>query len=150
MSKEVGVFAKNTKLELSDGETPPGYDEVEGVTKWSPNPGGAGDPEKLEVTSGSTVGLVREKIDGYSDKVSGEVGLEMLCDLSNEVHNTLYEASIAGTDLDFKLTIPTMSGTKVFTFTARVSGFPIDIAFDKIVTVKPKLAIKEDTWAAAA
>jgi predicted secreted protein len=150
MSKDVGVFAKGTKLEHGDGDTPEIFTEVKGITNWVPDAGGAGDPEKIDVTSGSTVGMVREKLDGYSDKRPGTVDIEFFFDGSNAVHAALYDAAIAGSDENFKLTIPTSTGTKVVTFTARLSGFPISVPFDKVITVKTTLAVKEDSWEEAA
>ena len=146
MSKEVAVFGKGTILKLGDGATPEVFTEVEGITKWGVDPGGAGDPEKIDTTSGSTLGMVREKMDGYSEKRSGTVDFDLVCDLDNVQHEALWDASMAGTDLNFQIVMPTKTGTKQRAFTARISGFPLDIPHDKIVTVKGKLAIKEDTW----
>jgi len=150
MSNDTAVFARGMKIEHGDGDTPENFTEVKGVTKLTPDPPGAGDPEKLDSTSGSSPTTVREKKDGYSEKRSGTVGVEFFYNGSDAVHQVLYDACIAGTDENFKLTIPTSTGTKIFTFTARVSGFPIDVPFDKLITVKTTLAINEDTWQEAA
>lgn len=146
MSKDVAVFAKGTKLERGDGASPEVFSEIKGITSWGVDPGGAGEPEKLDVTSGSTVGLVREKIDGYSDLRSGSLDLDMEVDLANTVHAAMANDSISGANVNYKLTVPTTAGTKTATFTARVSGFPLSIPFDKIVAIKAKLSVVEGTW----
>jgi predicted secreted protein len=146
MSVDVATFGKGTILKLGDGDTPEVFTQINGITKWGVDPGGAGDPEKIDITSGSTVGMVREKMDGYSERRPGVIDFDLLCDLSNTQHAALEAAAIAGTDLNFQLVVPTKTGTNGYDFTARASGFPLDIPHDKVVTVKAKLAIKEGTW----
>ena len=107
MSKDVAVFAKGTLLERGNAATPEVFEEIKGITKWDPDPGGAGDPEKIDVTSGSTSGLVREDLDGYSALRPGKVDFEMLVDLSNSVHAALSEDSITGVERNYVITIPT-------------------------------------------
>lgn len=148
MSQDVAVFAKGTILKLGDGVTTPseGFTEIKGITKFGVDPGGAGDPDKIDVTSGSTSGLVREKIDGYSDKRPGTVDFDLLCDLANTNHSALEVAARTGTSKHFQIVVKTSTATKTAGFTARVSGFPLDIPHDKVVGVKAKLAITEGTW----
>jgi predicted secreted protein len=146
MSVDVATFGKGTILKLGDGDTPEVFTEINGITKWGVDPGGAGDPDKIDITSGSTVGMVREMMDGYSEKRVGTIDFDLLCDLSNAQHAALEAAAIAGTDLNYQLIVPTTTGTNQYDFTARLSGFPLDIPHDKVVTVKGKLAIKENTW----
>jgi len=146
MSKEVAVFGKGTILKLGDGDTPENFTEIQGITKWDVDPGGAGDPEKIDATSGSTIGMVREMMDGYSEKRPGTVDCDLVCDLDNVQHAALWDASMVGTDLNFQVVLPTKTGTKTRGFTARVSGFPLNIPHDKLVTVPMKLAIQEDSW----
>jgi len=146
MSVDVATFGKGTILKLGDGAQSEQFTEINGITKWGVDPGGAGDPEKIDITSGSTVGMVRELMDGYSEKRVGTIDFDLVCDLSNIQHAALEAAAIAGTDLNYQLIVPTTTGTNQYDFTARLSGFPLDIPHDKVVTVKGKLAIKENTW----
>ena len=146
MSKDVATFGKGTILKLGDGETPEVFTPINGITRWGVDPGGAGDPEKIPITSGSTVGMVHELMDGYSAKRVGTVNFDLLCDLSNAQHAALEAAAIAGIELNFQIVVPTRTGTNQYDFTARISGFPLDIPHDKVIGVKAKLAIKEDTW----
>lgn len=150
MSKDVAVFAKGVKLEVSDMEVSPTFTEVKGITNYTPDPGGAGEPERLQCTSGSTVGLVREYKDGYSDKRPAAVALEMFFDGANEQHLQMRAAAESGDYLDYRITIPTSTGNIQATFSARINGFPIDIPYDKLVSLKPTLAVQEDSWEWAA
>lgn len=149
MSQDVATFAKGTILKQGDGEVSETFTAINGITKWGVDPGGAGDPEKLDVTSGSTVGMVREKMDGYSEKRPGSIDFDLLCDLDNAQHAILEADALTATDRNYQIIVKTKTGTKQYDFTARVAGFPLDIPHDKVITVKVRLAINEDTWVAA-
>ena len=145
MSSDVATFAKGTKLEFPVATV---LTEVKGARNFSFDEGGAGEPDKIDCTSHSTAGMVKEKLDGLSEARSPSLSFDLLYDPEDTCHAAMQAAAKAGTEVSgLQYTIKGKTTNKVKTFDCRVSGFPIDSPHDNIHTVKVTLAIKEGTVA---
>jgi len=148
MSKDVATLGKGFKLGSGNGDGPPEtYADIKGIQSPKFNPPGAASPEKVKVTSGSTTGNIHEYIDGWSDRVPGELTCELVFDGGDSTHGRLESDYEVGTERTYQLTVPVKTGgTKIATVEGRLSKFEISSDIEGVVKASLALSFIEDTF----